>query len=115
MINNTKKTCGIILIIIVLAIIVIIPSYSNQDSNNPLILINEILRTNSIIENNTTETGLHLIEDNYYFIGIPMNNYVSINGELWRIVKISEDNSVLKIKHINIIRNIITKILMIVI
>ena len=103
--NMRKKIIAITLVIVVFAIIFVIPSYSTQDNDKSLIMTEEIFRTNSLIEKRTTETGLHFIEDNYYFLGIPSNNFVNINGENWRIIKINKDNSILIIKEEGINKN----------
>lgn len=46
----------------------------------------------------TTGEGLYLYNGNYVFRGENINNYVSINEQLWRIVKVTNDNEVVLVK-----------------
>jgi hypothetical protein len=68
---------------------------------------NYLLANNEIVEDINMD-GLHKTDDtnskesSYYFKGNVSNNYVSLNNELWRIIKINEDGSIKIIKDTNI-------------
>lgn len=48
----------------------------------------------TIKENNTKNTNFKNINGDFYFNGKKVNNYVSYSNLLWRIIKISKDNTV---------------------
>ena len=52
--------------------------------------------TDKIIEDNLVENGkgLYEIGNEYVFRGDDINNYVSFNNELWRIINIDENNNI---------------------
>lgn len=98
MTNNNKKLTIVAITIAFVALVVTIPSYSRQEENNNPRLYDEIIRSNSILEETNIETGLYKSNNIYYFKGLVMNNYLEINGELWRIILIDEENNVTLIK-----------------
>lgn len=55
-------------------------------SNN----LREILIENVV----TSGNGLYLVGDSYYFRGDKVDNYLILDGVLWRITKINSDNSI---------------------
>ena len=83
-------------------------SYSNRNTNNGVDLYEILLERNSIIEedinkedsfDNTNEySGLYLEGSKYFFRGNVINNYLKIDGEIWRIVSFSEDGLIKIVK-----------------
>lgn len=96
--NNTKKIAAIVVVFSFLTLLITIPSYSNKEENNYPKLSEEILRTNSVLDASSNETGLYKNDNVYYFKGIVLNNYININNELWRIISIAEDKNITLIK-----------------
>ena len=91
--------------------------YYNDKVFNAILQINTIninseikTATNYLIATNSLENGLYKMQDAdktiYYYKGDVVNNYVSFNGELWRIVRINEDGSIKIVKNDNINENI---------
>lgn len=103
--NNTKKLAAIVVIFSFVTLLITLPSYSNQEENNYPKLYDEIIRTNSILEESSTETGLYKKDNTYYFKGIVLNNYININNELWRIISIDENKNITLIKDEGITNN----------
>ena len=70
---------------------------------------NYILASN-VINTDDTSDGLYKMADYdkviYYYKGNVLNNYVSFNDELWRIVRINADGSIRIVKNDNISENI---------
>lgn len=60
-------------------------------------LFNKVVNNNMILEDSLSD-GLQKNNDNYYFRGNVVNNYVIINNELWRIVSLNNDGSIKIIK-----------------
>lgn len=63
----------------------------SKEKFNDVILSNELPTLNM-------EDGLYSYNSKYYFSGININNYVSFNEEIWRIISIEEDGSIKIIK-----------------
>ena len=57
----------------------------------------QIIEKDSIVkkikESNENNDYFKKIEENYYFIGQPDNNYISYSNIIWRIIRVNEDNS----------------------
>lgn len=62
------------------------------------------LLKDKIIEDNEVETGngLYESENDYYFRGDKVNNWVKFNDELWRIVSIDENGAIKMVQNRNI-------------
>ena len=90
---------SIILLLLIPTIITnISKSFSVKETNKESISISDaIIKNNTILENNH-EPGLYKNKDSYYFIGNTINNYIKINNDLWRIMKINENKTVKLIK-----------------
>lgn len=80
-------------------------SYSNKEmEENSIFLYDEILRRNTIIEEEITKeislkfsddkVGFYKEEDTYFFRGNVENNYLLVDKDLWRIVSINESKSI---------------------
>ena len=70
--------------------------YFYLDSKQTITEEAETLARTLKAENNNKETFKKVNKD-YYFYGDASNNYVSYSNQLWRIVKITEDNSIMLI------------------
>ena len=92
-------------------------SFSANIQINSLQINSEIkTATNYLIANNEIKNviedadGLYKLSDGdkniYYYKGNVLNNYVSFNNELWRIIRINEDGSIRIVKNDNISENI---------
>ena len=65
--------------------------------NDNTIITKKIGFQNSI-DNTEDDVGLYFLENKYFFRGKVINNYVSLNDDLWRIVSIDADMNVKLIK-----------------
>lgn len=76
---------------------------SIKTATNYLLAFNSINSEgdNGFFESKETNTG----NSSYYFKGDVQNNYVSINNEIYRIIRINEDGSIRIIKDSNILEN----------
>lgn len=69
----------------------------------------EVILSNEL-ETLNNEDGLYSYNSKYYFSGININNYVSFNEEVWRIISIEEDGSIKIIKNAVVDINELTEI-----
>ena len=103
--NNTKKLAILVVAFAFIAIVYTLPSYSNKEETIYPKLTEEILRTNSVLDETMTETGLYKDNKTYYFKGVVTNNYLNLNDELWRIISIDEYENITLIKQEGINNN----------
>lgn len=73
-----------------------IPYLDCGDKYKTTELFRKITDSNNIV---TTGSGLYYYGTQYIFRGDEVNNYVSINNNLWRVVKVTSDNEVMLIKN----------------
>ncbi len=71
------------------------PYLNCQDRYQSLELYKKIISDNKIV---TTDKGLYKRTDGYFFRGDVNNNFVLLNEELYKIIKINKDNTVTLIK-----------------
>ena len=106
-----KKKTIIIISIIILTISTILllhqkESYSTKNNTEKTYLVKEILNQNTII-NDSNEVGLYSdSNNNYYFKGNVINNYLKINDNYWQIISIDNQNNIkiIKVEPINKIK-----------
>lgn len=106
-----KQSYKLVLVIVLLLVIIGVgalvnrESYSNKEPmDNKIYLYDEILRHNTIIEEEITKdkslkysndvVGFYKEDYIYFFRGNVENNYIIIDSELWRIVSINENKSI---------------------
>ena len=83
-----KIIISLILILVVGLLVSFNSSHSVLTTNK---LYEEIIKNNTILDNNSKENGLYKIDNKYYFKGNVINNYVSIGNSLWRILSIDSE------------------------
>lgn len=106
-----KKRYIVVLVVLIMVGVYMInfnTSYSDKTKDSRF-LYEEIINNNSIYDVTELEEvdGLFYdkVSNEYFFKGNIVNNYLTINDELWRIVGINEDNSVKVIKQSGIYDN----------
>ena len=68
--------------------------YEDRECYAPIFLVDKITDSKNVVSGNTEGLHFNSSTNTYYYRGGNPNNWIAFNGELWRIVKINNDNTI---------------------